>query len=125
MHRLNWKTVSTLVTMLVIAGCQESTVSAPEGTSSAPALMMMAPTGSPQLSLGGDSNANDDIDFTVGEKGGVFYLGNNAIVFPAHSICDPARSTYGPDTWDTACTALKGSVKIHATIRSAKLGTWT
>lgn len=124
MRRLNWKTVSTLVTMFVVAGCQDNTVSAPQGTSAAPTLMMMAPAGSPQLSLSGKSKSDDDVDFTVSEKGGVVFLGNNAVVFPAHSICDPAKSTYGPNTWDDACTALKGSVKIHATIRSAKLGTW-
>ena len=124
MRRLNWKTVSTLVTMFVVAGCQDNTVSAPQGTSAAPVPMMMAPGGSPQLSLNGKAKDNDDVDFAVSEKGGVYVLGNHAIVFPAHSICNPERSTYGPGTWDSACTASRGPVKVHATIRSAKAGIW-
>lgn len=124
MRRTNWKTVSTLVTMVVVAGCQEGVVSAPQGSSAAPVSMMLAPEGRPQLSLAGKSSDNDDIDFTVGEKGGVFFVGNHAVVFPAHSICDPARSSYGAGTWDSPCAALKGSLKIHATVRTAKLGTW-
>jgi hypothetical protein len=110
--------------MVVIAGCQDNVVSAPQSSSAVPVSMMMAPSGSPRLSLVGSANADVDVDFTVNEKGGVFFLGNGAVVFPARSICDPAKSSYGPGTWDSPCTALKGSLKIHATIRTAKLGTW-
>ena len=128
MRRINWKTVSTLVTMLVVAGCQESVVTAPQSASVAPASMMLAPAGSPQLSLGekskDDSNDDADADFTVTPNGGVFFVGNHAVVFPARSICDPSTSSYGPGTWDSPCTALKGALKIHAQVRTAKLGTW-
>ena len=121
MRSLNWKTVSTLVTMLAIAGCQEN-VSAPQGSSSLTASMMLAPVGAPQL----DRNAQDDgdVDFTVTPRGGAFLLGQHAVVFPAGSICDPALSSYGPGTWDEPCTPLKGALKIQAKIRTAKLGTW-
>ena len=86
--------------------------------------MSLAPTGSPQLSLGGKADASDDVDFTVTPNGGTFMLGGNAVVFPAHSICDPAVSSYGPGTWDAPCVPLKGALRIHAKIRTAKLGTW-
>lgn len=122
MRSFNWKTVSTLVTMLAVAGCQDI-VSAPQENSVAPASMMLAPAGSPQLSLGGKADAGD-VDFTVTPNGGTFLLGNHAVVFPANSICDPSVSSYGPGTWDAPCVALQGSVTIHATIRTAKLGTW-
>lgn len=85
---------------------------------------MMLPAGSPQLSLGGKANASDDVDFTVTPNGGTFLLGNHAIVFPARSICDPSVSSYGIGTWDAPCVALKGALRIHAKIRTAKLGTW-
>ncbi|MEP7000938.1 MAG: hypothetical protein ABI969_10710 [bacterium] len=125
MRRTNWKTVSTLVTMVVIAGCQDNVVSAPQSMSAAPAAMVMAPPGSPQLLLAGmAAKPNDDVEFTVTEKGGVFLIGRHAVVFPSYSICDPAISSYGPGTWDSPCESLKGSVKIHASIRTAKLGTW-
>ena len=124
MRRTNWKTVSTLVTMIVVAGCQDNLVSAPQSASVAPASIMLAPEGRPQLSLGGTAADNDDIEFTVTSNGGVFLLGNHAIVFPARSICDPDKSSYGDGTWDSPCVPLKGSLKIHASVRSAKLGTW-
>jgi photosystem II stability/assembly factor-like uncharacterized protein len=118
MRRTNWKTVSTLVTMIVIAGCQEGAVSAPQAAAS-----MMAPEGAPQLSLRGQSNTAD-VDFTVTPSGGVFFLGRNAIVFPANAICDPATSSYGAGTWDDECTPLATPLKIHATVRTANAGTW-
>lgn len=124
MRSFNWKTVSTLVTMMAVAGCQES-VSAPPGGSAGPVSMMLAPSGSPQLSLG--SNAQDeDFDFTVSPAGGTYFFGNNAVVFPSNSICDRSISTYlyGPGTWDTPCVAMTSAQKIHATVRTAKLGTW-
>lgn len=123
MRSFKWKTVSTLVTMIAVAGCQES-VSAPQGSSTSPVSMMLAPAGSPQLSLGGKAADAGDVDFTVTPKGGVFLLGNHAVVFPAHSICDPSASSYGPGTWDAPCVPLQGALKIHATIRTTTLGTW-
>jgi hypothetical protein len=45
-------------------------------------------------------------------------------VFPANSICDPATSSYGPGTWDQPCTPARSAIKIHAVVRTAKLGTW-
>ena len=120
MRSFSWKTVSTLVTMMAVAGCQEY-VSAPHG-SSAPATMSLAPAAAPQLSKVGQDA--DDVDFTVTPNGGVFQLGKHAVVFPARSICDPSVSSYGPGTWDDPCVPLKGALKIHATIRTAKLGTW-
>ena len=124
MRRINWKTVSTLVTMIVVAGCQDNVVSAPQSTSVTPASMMLAPEGNPQLSLGGTSSDNDDAEFTVTPAGGVFRVGNHAVVFPARSICDPEKSSYGPGTWDSPCVALNKALKIRASVRTAKLGTW-
>jgi hypothetical protein len=124
MRRTNWKTVSTLVTMIVIAGCQEGVVSAPQSDSAAPASMMMAPQGAPQLSLSGHSSNNVDVDFTVSPAGGVFFVGKNAVVFPANSICDPSVSSYGAGTWNDECVPLATSLKIHARVRTAKAGTW-
>ena len=120
MRRTNWKTVSTLVTMIVVAGCQESVVSAPQSASST----MLAPEGAPQLSLSHGSSGNADVDFTVTPAGGVFFLGRNAIVFPANAICDPATSSYGAGTWEEACSPLSTPLKIHATVRTATAGTW-
>jgi hypothetical protein len=105
--------------MIVIAGCQEGVVSAPQSATS-----MKAPEGAPQLSLSKSQSNNADADFTVTPAGGVFFIGRNAVVFPANGICDPATSSYGEGTWDDACTPLRTPLKIHATVRTATAGTW-
>jgi hypothetical protein len=124
MRRTNWKTVSTLVTMAVLAGCQDSMVSAPQQASVGPTLMMMAPDAAPRLSLTNANAMTTSTDFVVGPQGGVFMVGNHAVVIPAHGICNPATSSYGPGTWDSPCRALEGSLKIHAEVRVTSGGTW-
>ena len=124
MRRTNWKTVSTLVTMIVIAGCQENVVSAPQKAATTPVSAMAAPDGAPQLSLSGHTGNNADVEFTVTPAGGVFFMGSNAVVFPANSICDPSSSSYGAGTWDDTCTPLSTPLTIHATVRSANGATW-
>ncbi|HWE44339.1 MAG TPA: hypothetical protein VG432_17695 [Gemmatimonadaceae bacterium] len=56
-------------------------------------------------------------DFTVTPSGGMFSLGNNAVYFPANSICDPATSGYGPDQWDAPCTPVDHDMQFHAEVR--------
>jgi hypothetical protein len=124
MRRTNWKTVSTLVTMALLVGCQDNTVSAPQQASAAPTLMMMAPDEAPRFSMSRVDANNTSSEFTVGPKGGVFAVGNHLVVIPAHSICNPATSSYGAGTWDSPCRALEGSLKIHADVRVANGRTW-
>ena len=126
MRRTNWKTVSTLVTMVVIVGCQDRASTAPSSANSTVVSAQLAPSGRPQLSLGdiGSTSGNATADFVVPASGGVFLVGGNAVVFPAGSICDPTTSSYGPSTWDQPCSPATGDVKIHAVVRTAKKGTW-
>jgi hypothetical protein len=121
---MNWKTVSTLITMVVIAGCQENVASPSAKSSSAPAAMSLAPQDRPQLQLNGGNSNNESTDFTVGPKGGVFRIGNHAVIFPAQSICEPATSGYGLSTWDDSCTPLRGSIRIHAETRTLNGHSW-
>jgi hypothetical protein len=116
---MNWKTVSTLVTMVALVGCQE-TVVAPIAPSSAPSAIRFAPAGGPQLSLSSVSTDNATSDFTVGPNGGLFRVGNHAVYFPAGSICDPkaAGYNYGAAYWDDQCAALHSSIAIHAVART-------
>ena len=120
----NWKTVSTLVTMVVIAGCSDSGISSPAASSATPVSMMLAPDGAPSLSLGGTSSGNTSADFTVTSKGGTFVIGNHAVIFPDKAICDPAKSSYGPGTWDSPCEITREPVTIHAEVRTTSTGTW-
>ena len=124
MRRTNWKTVSTLVTMALLVGCQEQSVTAPSTASVGPAPMMLAPEGRPNLSLSGGSSENTSADFTVGPRGGVFFAGNHAVVIPARGVCNPATSSYGPATWDAPCEALTSNLKVHAEVRTLDGRTW-
>ena len=77
------------------------------------------PAGAPSLDVVTNSVAPDSLsaDFTVTPSGGMFSLGNNAVYFPANSICDPATSSYGPDQWDAPCTPLDHDISFHAEVR--------
>lgn len=58
-------------------------------------------------------------DFVVTSAGGSFNVGGLYMLnFPANSVCDPARSTYGATEWDKSCITLDEgqAVKIHAVL---------
>ena len=125
MRRTNWKTVSTLATLVILAGCSESATLPTQSTLSPSATteMSRAPAGNPALAMTANAAADVAADFTVTPKGGVFYVGRNAVVFPANSICDPATSDYGVGSWDSPCTPLTSSIAIHAVTRTTASGT--
>ena len=39
--------------------------------------------------------------------------GGNVIAFPAGSVCDPEKSTYGPSEWDKPCVAARRPVRVR------------
>jgi hypothetical protein len=110
------------------AACSDGVVSSPvrpiEAPSAAPAPISFAPQGRPTLSLNGGLPDSAAADFYVGPNGGVFFVGNNAVVFPSQSVCDPATSGYGPSTWDLPCTTLQTPLKVHAEVRRSGGQTW-
>jgi hypothetical protein len=106
-----------------VIGCRDNIVAPTAAPSAAPTAMIQAPDGHPSLSLVGGSS-DGGTDFTVGPSGGVFFVGNHAVVFPAHSICDPSRSSYGPGTWNSGCSVLKSPIRIHAEVRTQGGRSW-
>jgi hypothetical protein len=116
MRRNYWVVVASALVIGVLTGCSDNLVAPSAAPSAAPASTMLAPSGRPNLSLSGNSVRNGSTEFTVGPAGGVFFVGNHAVVFPAQSICDPATSTYGEGQWDAACTPLNRPLKITARI---------
>lgn len=42
--------------------------------------------------------------------------GVTSIRFPANSICDPATSSYGPETWDHPCTPASAAIELPITL---------
>jgi hypothetical protein len=127
MPRTSTFTVRSLLMLALLAGCSERMVSPAtpqlEAPSAAPAPASLAPQGRPSLDLSGGLPDSTAVDFVVGPLGGVFRTGNHAVVFPAQSVCDPASSTYGPGTWDDACTPLQSTIKVHAEVRRTVAGT--
>lgn len=124
MRRNYWVVVANVVVLALVAGCSDTVVAPAAAPSAAPALASLAPEGRPSLSLSGGSDQNGSADFTVNPKGGVYVVGNHAVVFPAYSICDPDKSSYGEGTWNAPCVTLKGAIRIHATTRSLNGVDW-
>jgi hypothetical protein len=123
MRRNYWIVVANAVALVAVVGCRDNIVAPSAAPSGAATTMFQAPDGHPSLSLVGGSS-NESTDFTVGPQGGVYFVGSHAVVFPAHSICDPARSSYGPGTWDSPCAVLKAPIKIHAEVRTEGGRSW-
>ncbi len=120
MRRNYWVVVaSALVLGVMLSGCSDTLVAPKAAPASAPTAVRFAPEGSPSLSLSGGHHANRVTEFTVGPNGGVFFVGNHAVVFPANSICDPS-SGYGPDSWDAPCTTISAPLRISARLSNSK-----
>jgi hypothetical protein len=63
-------------------------------------------------------------DIMVEPSGGSFVLGRHAIHFPANSICDPAKSTYGVTEWDAPCVPITEPIKIHVKLVESADRSW-
>jgi hypothetical protein len=125
MRRNYWVVVASAIVVGVLAGCSDNTVLAPSAAPSAaasatPITATFAPASRPSLALSGDKTKNGTSKFTVSPSGGVFFVGNHAVVFPAGSICDPATSSYGPSEWDAPCSALTRPITISAKVKTVK-----
>jgi|SRR5919204_4735861 hypothetical protein len=62
--------------------------------------------------------------FTVSPSIGATYVAGpeELITFPAASICDPARSTYGPTEWDAPCAPATSPITITSKVWRDPLG---
>lgn len=116
MRRNYWVVVASALVIGVVTGCSDTLVSPAAAPSAAPVSMLLAPSGAPSLSLSGHEVENGSSTFTVSPWGGVYFVGNHAVYFPARSICDPETSSYGDGTWDDACSPLTRSITITARV---------
>jgi hypothetical protein len=125
MRPSRWIFVGPLLTLAALAGCSDRVVSPVAAPSvAAPTSIAFAPEGRPSLELAGGLPDSTAVDFTVGPAGGLFFTGNHAVLFPSQSICDPATSSYGADSWDEPCTLLQAPLKVHAEVRRRDGQTW-
>jgi hypothetical protein len=96
-----------------LAACGESAVGPKSQAPSAP---------SSPAAVGGGSNATltgfDTIRFSIvidPARATYYNLGaGNSISFPAGSLCDPSKSTYGVGEWDKACTLATAPLTVNA-----------
>lgn len=123
MRRNYWVVVASMVVMTVLAGCSDNVV-APAVAPSAPTSMLQAPVGHPSLSLSHEARENASANFTVSPWGGVYRVGRHAVVFPAHSVCDPSTSGYGAELWDAPCSPATRGVAVRAIVRKQDGRTW-
>jgi len=106
---------ASLAIAVLLAACSENSVVAP----SAPAASQPA-----EYEYGGGATADlsptDTLKFsiTIDPSRQTYYdLGaGNSLTFPAGSLCDPYKSTYGDKEWDKPCTTAKYplTVKVAA-----------
>lgn len=120
-------TLIALVALLA-AGCANDRLSAPEFEAMPFGGIPTgrAPAGVPSADIIVHNVAGDSTsaEFTVTPTGGVFHLGPHAIYFPAHAICDPATSTYGPTEWDAPCDVLTSPIRFRAEVRELDGRSW-
>ena len=106
--------------MIVAAACGESATSP---SAARPSLSPNAPVF--DYTTTSSSLGFFQQDFVVTSAGGSFNVGGlYTLNFPANSVCDPARSTYGPTEWDNPCTTLDDgqAVSIHAVFSLTSAG---
>ena len=115
MLRTKFSNLNLMGVVLILAACSaaDRAVAPTQGR-------IAMPADAPSLDVIMNSTAPDSTsaDFTVTPSGGMFVLGKHAVYFPDHSICDPATSGYGPESWDAPCTTLEAPIDFHAEIRS-------
>jgi hypothetical protein len=104
---------AVLALAIGLAACGESAVAPRSQAPSAP---------SSPAAVGGGSNATltafDTIRFSIvidPARATYYNLGaGNSISFPAGSLCDPSKSTYGVGEWDKSCTLATAPLTVNA-----------
>ena len=103
MRRLT--SVLAVTALAVTASCGDNVSPTAAPTSSNPSAVR-------SFAWGGGSGYS----FNISPRGGVYWLGQYLLVVPPGTVCDPATSSYGPGTWDAACSPAKGTIHVQATV---------
>lgn len=101
------QTVLTLTAMLA-AGCSDSTVAPKAGSVDATIRgggSTAALTGTDTLRFSFVIDPNQTTYYNLGA--------GNSITFPAGSLCDPDRSSYGIGEWNNACPVATSAVTVN------------
>jgi hypothetical protein len=109
MEALMKKGLVLTLTAMLAAGCSDATL-APKAASNIDSTIegggaTAALTGTDTLRFQFVIDPSRTITYNLGA--------GNTIVFPAGSLCDPARSSYGPGQWDKPCPVATSTVTIN------------
>jgi hypothetical protein len=109
-----------LTLLALTAACADSSV-AP-----APASSDVLPGGAPRPLIYINEMAADKsyAEFTVTPGGGFFKMGKHGVLIPRDVICDPAKSSYGPDVWDDDCEVIREPLRMRAELREQDGREW-
>jgi hypothetical protein len=98
--------------VLGLAACGDSPTAPVAAAQRAPQGLNFALLGQASTVQGDTTTTRFTVDPTSSTT---FQVGSaHAIYFPAHAICDPSVSSYGPGEWDQPCTALDQPLVITA-----------
>jgi hypothetical protein len=117
------RTISALVATAAVftaVACGDSAMSPTQATSrsSAPSPAAFSATSASYARL-----TPDGFDFVITPSGGQVNVGGLfTLNFPANAVCDPSTSSYGPGTWDSACTPVGSAIQEHATLSATTGG---
>jgi hypothetical protein len=103
--------VTTAAAVLGLAACADGPT-VPRAAARAPEGLNFALIGQASTRQGDTTVTAFTVDPTTATT---FQVGSaHAIYFPAHAICDPSVSTYGPSEWDRPCVAMDRPLVITA-----------
>lgn len=116
-HRCSRIVLSAVALLGLATACSDAPATAPADV--APSLSTSSPNSytESQTMVGDTTVTVFVVGSNVNSAGNTFAIGNTSkITFPyaAGSICDPATSSYGPGTWDSACAAATTPIRITA-----------
>ena len=101
----------------LVAACSDSV--APRSASGGAPAMDAPETGVALMSRGGlkkplTQTDTDRFSITIDPSSTTSYVlgAGNVLTFPAGSVCDPARSSYGDGEWDKPCAAAQTAITV-------------
>lgn len=114
--RDSFRYIAAGLSLLIVVGCGDSST-APSAT----ANRGLAAADAPRFDFSAGGVFGDQVtSFTLTPNGGTYNVaGLYTLNFPANSVCNPARSTYGDGTWYTDCSTLQSgeSIAVQARLR--------
>lgn len=104
---------------LIAAACSDSV--APTRSANESDLSTLSALGAGAGSYGIRGNKREEstaksFSFQIRPQGGTVRVGGFILRYPAHAVCDPSTSGYGPDTWKNSCQTLNQAIAVTAKV---------